>query len=295
VRGSGRLRLLLVLLVLTAFTLTALDFRSGSSSPFDAIRRGSDTIFGPAINAVGGAARSVGDAVGSIPRIGRYSDENKALQADNDRLRARLRETDGLRRQVDEWNALMKLKDAGSYTVVPAHVSSVGSSLGFEWTATLDAGSADGVRPDQTVVSGKGLVGRVKRVGRYTSTVVLVVDREFRVGVRVLRTGKLGIVTGHGLSPLSYELLGQDSRADVGDAVYTSGSATFVPGVPVGRITSTDSDPNSLTRTGSLDPYVDVTALDLVGVVVELPRGTPRVPVPPTAVPMGRPTAAPSP
>jgi len=53
--------------------------------------------------------------------------------------------------------------DAGGYTLKPAHVISVGSSLGFEWTATIDVGSRDGVRVNATVVNGKGLVGRVKR------------------------------------------------------------------------------------------------------------------------------------
>ena len=37
-------RLLLVLLLLTAFTLTAIDARSGEGGPFDALRRGVDTV-----------------------------------------------------------------------------------------------------------------------------------------------------------------------------------------------------------------------------------------------------------
>ncbi len=31
----------------------------------------------------------------------------------------------------------------------------------FDWTATVDAGSRDGLAPDMTVLSGDGLVGRV--------------------------------------------------------------------------------------------------------------------------------------
>jgi rod shape-determining protein MreC len=276
--------------VLTAFTLTALDYRStGGSSAFDAVRRGSDTVFGPAQRALGGVAHSVGSALGGLPRIGRYRNENTKLRNENDRLRAQLRETDGLRRQVAEWNALLGLKDADGYTLAPAHVISIGSSLGFEWTATMDVGSRDGVHVNATVVNGKGLVGRVKRVGPYTSTVVLLVDGDFSAGVRLIRSGQLGLVTGHGLGALSYELIGQRARAEVGEAMYTSGS-TFAAGIPVGRVATTSNDPNSPTLTGTLTPFVDVTSLDLVGVVLAVPRRAPRPPLKPTPLPSPRPS-----
>jgi rod shape-determining protein MreC len=236
----------------------------------------------------------VGSALSGLPRIGRYRDDNAKLRDENDRLRAQLRESDGLRRQLADWNALLKVKDSGGYTLLPAHVISVGSSLGFEWTATIDAGSRDGVREGATVMNGKGLVGRVKRVGPYTSTLVLVVDGDFSVGVRLIRSGQLGLVTGHGIGALSYELIGQRARAEVGDSMYTSGS-TLKAGIPVGRVLTTSNDPNTPTLTGSLDPYVDVSSLDLVGVVLDGPRRTPRAPLLPTPLPSPRPSLRPSP
>jgi len=281
--------------VLTAFTLMALDYRSnGESSAFDAVRRGSDTVFGPAQRALGGLSHDIGSFFGGVAHLGRERDQNAKLKDDNDRLRAQLRETDGLRRQVSEWNALLGLKDASGYTLAPAHVISVGSSLGFEWTATIDAGSRDGIRVNATVVNGKGLVGRIKRVGPYTSTVLLLVDGEFSAGVRLIRSGQLGLVTGHGIGALTYQLIGQRARAEVGEAMYTSGS-TFAAGIPVGRVASTSNDPNSPTLTGSLSPFVDVTSLDLVGVVLDVPRRAPRPPLRPTPLPSPRPTPTPSP
>jgi rod shape-determining protein MreC len=209
-------------------------------------------------------------------------------------LRAQLRETDSLRRQAAEWNGLLGLKDAGGYTLQAARVISVGSSLGFEWTATIDAGSRDGVRVNATVVNGKGLVGRVKRVGPYTATVVLLVDGDFSAGVRLVRSGQLGLVTGHGRGDLTYQLIGQRARAEVGEAMYTSGS-TFAAGIPVGRVATTSNDPNSPTLTGTLQPFVDVTSLDIVGVVLEGPRRTPRAPLTPTPLPSPKPKPSPSP
>jgi rod shape-determining protein MreC len=294
-RGTPRLRLLLVLLVLTAFTLTALDYRStGGSSAFDAVRRGSDTVFGPAQRAIGGAAHAVGSALGGLPRIGGYREDNDKLRAENEKLRGQLRETDSVRRQLAEWTRLLGLKDRGGYTLVPAHVISVGSSLGFEWTATMDAGSRDGVQEGATVINGSGLVGRVKRVGPYTSTIVLVVDGDFSAGVRLIRSGQLGLVSGHGKNGLTYQLIGQRARAEIGDVMSTSGSS-FAAGIPVGKVTTTSNDPNTPTLTGTLSPFVDVTALDLVGVVLSGPTRNPRAPLRPTPLPSPRPSPSTSP
>jgi rod shape-determining protein MreC len=268
VRGP---RLLLVLLLLTAFTLTALDARSGDGSPFDALRRGADAALGPAQRALGGGVRSAGKLVGGD------SDEQAELREENDRLRAELRRTDDLRRRVRELDELLRLGDAGSYPMVPARVSAVGASFGFESTVTIDAGSGDGIEPGQTVVHGDGLLGRTVRVGPFTSTVLLLTDPGFTVGARLDRQGTVGLATGTG-DGLEFALV-EGGRLQEGDALLTTGSDTFVPGVPVGRVTSVDA--GRLVSTATVEPFVDVTAVDLVGVVTEPPRSTPRVPIEP--------------
>jgi rod shape-determining protein MreC len=278
VRGP-RLRLLLALLVLTAFTLTAIDYRAGEGSPFDALRRGSDTVFGPAQRTVGGAARSVGNALGGLPRLGRYQEDNRRLERENARLRALLRETDGLRRSDAELKKLLQLRPVGQYAVIPARVVSVGSALGFEWTATLDAGSRDGVKPGQTVLTGDGLVGRTKRVSPFTTVVVLLLDPTFTVGARLQRLGGVGLASGLGSSGMQYELIDQDAQVRPGDVLATTQSDTFVPDVPVGRVTRVVGGARTLTRTTRVDPFVDVSSLDLVGVVVGPARMAPRTPV----------------
>ena len=276
-RGSRSLRLLLVVAVLSAFTITAIDYRAGAGgSPFDVVRRGTDAALGPVQRLIGSAAHGVTSALG----LGSDPAEVRRLKADNDRLRAELAQTDALRTQVRAWNDLLQLKDAQDLSVVPAKVVSLGSSLGFELTATIDAGARDGLKPGQTVVTGRGLVGRTKRVSDSTSVVVLLADRDFGVGVRLSRSGRLGIATGDGVGALTYQLLGQNDRAEVGDAVFTSGSTTFVAGIPVGTVRAIDSDPNALTRSGRLTPYADISSLDLVGVVLDGPRSTPRSPLP---------------
>jgi rod shape-determining protein MreC len=288
VRGSGRLRLLLVLLVLTAFTLTALDYRRGEGGPLDALRSGVDTVFGPAQRALGGAADAAGDALGGLPRLGGYKDENEDLRRRNDELERALAASEGDRRRAQELDCLLRTKDLAGYTTVLASISGIGSELPFQKTITIDVGSKDpGVAVDQTVISPRGLVGRVIRVGPYTSTVALLTDETFSVGAKLARVGSFGFVKGQGDRPLTLELasLDDDGQIKVGDALLTTGSDTFVPGVPIGRISKVDARSGLLVRSAQVESFVDVGDLDLLMVVTEGPRTQPRISLPPASKP----------
>jgi rod shape-determining protein MreC len=133
-----------------------------------------------------------------------------------------------------------------------------------------------------TVLDGDGLVGRVKTVGPSTSTVLLAIDPESSVGVRLEGSMQVGFTTGQGLArggDLDLQLLDAQAGVERGDRLVTFGSqgdTPYVPGVPVGTVVSVSGQPGSQTRSAVVDPYVDFTALDLVGVVVEPPRKDPR-------------------
>lgn len=266
-------RLLLALLLLSAVTLTALDARAGDGSPVDALRGATSAVLGPVQRAAGGAARGVGGLFDDSTEV------EQQLREENARLTAELRRSEDLQRRVDDLDALLGLRDAGTYPMVPARVVGLGSSLGFSSTATLDVGRDDGVREGQTVVSGNGLVGRTLRVGARSCTVLLLTDPGFTVGARLTREGTIGLASGDGRA-MTYELV-EGGRVSPGDALLTTGSDTFVPGVPVGRVGAVDARESALVVTAAVEPFVDVASLDLVGVVTQLPRGTPRVPLEP--------------
>lgn len=270
-------RLLLVLLLLTAFTLTVLDVRLGPGSPFGALRDAGTSAFGPVERAAGGVTSSVQGLFDG------KSGEQERLRAENARLTAELRRSQELQRRVGELDRLLGLRDAGTYPMVPARVVARGSAFGFDSTVTIDAGSRDGVGEGQTVVSGDGLVGRTLRVGPSTATVLLVTDPGSTVGARLAREGSVGLATGDG-ARLRYELV-EGGPVQAGDALLTTGSGTFVPGVPVGRVTAVDPTGGALVVTAFVEPFARLASLDLVGVVVEPPRATPRVPLEPAPQP----------
>lgn len=291
-RDSRRLRLTLVLLLLSAFTLTALDYNSAQTGPLAALRRGIDTVFGPVQETVGGAAGSVADALGGLPRLGSYQSDNKKLQQANDRLRGQLAAQSGLQCQVDQLNTLMNLVSFTRYRTVPAHVVAVGPSGTFEWTATIDAGSVDGLKDGMTVVTGSGLVGRTTQVSTRTSRVLLLADPDFTVGGTLIGQSSVGFAAGNGAKPMTYSLASTLSAVHKGDVLLTTGSDTYAPGVPIGTVTTVTPDTNAISRTATIAPFVDVSALDLVGVITDSSRTAPRTPLRPLA-PGPRATPAP--
>jgi rod shape-determining protein MreC len=281
-RDTRRTRLLLALLLATSVSLLLIDQRGGDRSPLAGLRSAAAAMFGPVEQVASAIARPVSSAVDSVSTLGDGRRRAARLAKDNQELRRRLRTSDEARNRAAELDALLRISGAGRYRVVPAQVIAIGPAQSFSWTVTIDAGRSDGVRPDMTVLNGDGLVGRVKTVGPTASTVLLAVDPDSSVGVRLERSMEVGFTTGQGAGhhgDLDLRLLDGQSSVERGDRLVSFGSQgdrPYVPGVPVGEVVGVRGTPGSQTRTAVVRPYVDFTALDLVGVVVEPPRTDPR-------------------
>ena len=290
-RDSRRLRLVLALLILTSFTLITVDYRAGDGTVLAAVRRGAASVFGPVQRAVERALRPVGNALSNIGDIGGLQGEVDTLRTENAELRGKLREVDNERRKLEEMEKLLGLAGRRAARVVPARVVAVGTGT-FEWTVTVDAGTRDGLRKDQTVVNGDGLVGRVLSAGPYTAQVLLANDAQFQAGARLAKSGELGILRGDGVRPMVLTLLNSEAKVAKGDAIVTGGSPTFVADVPIGVVADVRRRPGDLTVAVEVSPYVRYTSLDLLGVIVAAPREAPRPTLAPTPPPA---TATPTP
>lgn len=171
---------------------------------------------------------------------------------------------------------------------VPARVVAVGrtGAAGPE-RVTIDAGSRDGLRVDLAVVAAEGLVGRVVAVSPWTSDVLLLGAADLTVSVRA-GSGVLGSLGSGAAGPrrqqagdltLTPVQRGRLSRGDVVTTLGSLGGTPYPSGLRVGTVTAVDADPAALVPTAAVTPAVDVTALDVVGVLVARERTTPRTAV----------------
>lgn len=278
-----RPRVLLVLLVLLALTLTLLDTRGPETGPLSVLRRGADAVLGPPQELIAGAVRRAGDG---LARLGDDDPRTEADQAELDRLRGQVARLQSRLTLQDQLRTLLGLRDSSDLTLVAARVVARGSFQPFGQTVVVDAGSRDGIAPGMPVVTGGGLTGKVVRVGAGTSTVALIEDPAFSVGVQLVADGVaqdpagdpgdgggVGLAGGAG-DGLSVRLL--TGTPSVGAAAVTVGSDTFAAGIPVGRVTAVSPPRGGQPGIATLTPFVDTGRLDLVGVVLDGPRTLPR-------------------
>ncbi|MEI8058085.1 MAG: rod shape-determining protein MreC [Actinomycetes bacterium] len=274
-RDDRRTRTILGLLLLTALTLVVLSIRGGG----EGARTGAQTIFGPIQSAAAAVVRPIHDFVTSIGSLGSKDAQIADLQHRNDDLVSQLRTSEYARNRAKELDDLLRVSSEGQYRFVPAQVIAFGPAQGFAWAITIDAGTADGIKIDQNVINGQGLVGRVVRVTSSTATVALLVDATATVGARIESTMEVGLLNGTGDSlSMEFQLLDPFAPVVVGQRLVSYGTSggTFVPGIPLGTVTAVTGTPGQLNRMATVAPFVDVSNLDVVGVITERPRVNPR-------------------
>ena len=298
-RDTRRTRIVLAVLLLTAFTFITLDARGGEGSIMDRFRESASSVLGPIERAAAAVVNPVSDFIDGLTSINSNADTIDQLEAENAELR-RLQLTSDLNQtRLDELDKLLHVASLSEYKIVPAQVIAVASESGYARSVTVDAGTRDGIRRDMTVLNGDGLVGRVISVGPTTATILLITDPSFSVGARLAASGEIGAVTGNGGEPLSLEILNAQAALETGNVVVTLGSRDdkpFVPGIPIGEVTDIDSTPGALTRQAEVEPYANLTSLNLVGIVIQAPRKAPRQPlVAPSPSPSATPDVSPSP
>jgi len=297
VHDSRRTRWVLGVLLVAAMVLITVDYRDGSAAPLRGLRGLGGTVFGGAERAVSTVTSPISGLWRSARTPGGTGTQVSELQGEVIRLRAELSQAQLSKADYQQLSQLLQLSGRGGYRIVAADVIAVGQE--YAQTVTLDAGSRDGVRVQETVLNGQGLVGTVTAVNPQTCTVLLATDATSVVGVRLAGSGQIGWVTGEGTTAagtglLRLQVLNATAVLSPGQQLVTSASVhdrPYVPGVPVGVISQVENRAGSLSAIALVRPYADLTALGVVGIVVVPPRRDPRYSVlPPSPKPRPTPT-----
>lgn len=163
-------------------------------------------------------------------------------------------------------------EEYSSYPKVAARIISKDPGNWYD-TFMINKGSNDGIRVDNNVIAGKGLVGIVTEVGTNWATVRAIIDDSSYVSVMTVGTDDNCVVTGdlelidEGKLHFS-QLYDKDDKVTVGERIVTSNiSDKYVEGLFVGYVSEIELDTNNLTKTGTIVTPVDFQHLKDVFVI----------------------------
>ena len=195
---------LFISLLAVGFLVATFDVRASGDSATTVLRGGVQELAEPIQGGIDFLVRPVVGFVDGVSNVAGLRDQNERLEAEVQRLEARLRETAALERRVAELEAISDLAPPEGLATVTARIYSGGTST-FDQVRFINKGSSDGVIAGQAVIDESGLVGRVDLVTGSSARVRLITDPLVSVGVRIQDTNQTGAVTGRGDDVLQLE------------------------------------------------------------------------------------------
>jgi rod shape-determining protein MreC len=270
-----RRRAVLALLVALSLILLTAYFGEARSGGLHSLQSGFLTVVSPIQDGANKALKPVRDLFGWFGSTLDAKSQNEGLRR---QLAAARRELIAKQSNERSYGELLKLYNLGKtlsiadYTPVTATVIYQSPNIWYS-TVTIDHGSSSGVRVNDPVIDGEGLIGKVTRVASDGALVSLITDSEVEVTAKISATGAEGILQPQVGEPgrLLMQYVSSTKPVSRGDYVVTAGKVSchcetlFPPGIPIGRVTSENEQ--SPFKSVNVSPLANLHNLDVVQVL----------------------------
>ncbi len=260
---------LLAILFLVSFTLMSLSVRRRGGTTL--IEQAGLSLAGPFMEIAGAPRRWTHNLWQNYIALQGLRKENAKLEQELFTLRGNSIHIRELQNKVERLEGLMGgFRDSQAPVRLAQIVGRAHSPFGT--SIIVDLGSVHGVNRNMPVLHQNGLVGRIFRVGRSVSQVLLITDSRNSVDVIVQRTRAQGIFSISSKSTGEVRYLPADADVEVGDLLISSGLGGIFPkGLFVARVTETRQNEDQLFRRVLAAPAVDFNKLEEV-LIMMVPR-----------------------
>jgi rod shape-determining protein MreC len=270
-----RRRALLVLLVVLSLLLLTAYFGEAPSGRLHSVQRGFLTVVSPIQDGANKALKPVRDLFGGIGDTFNAKSQRNALRKQVDRLRHELVADQSEKRSYRELLGMFHLNNqlsVANYHPVTATVVGKTPNIWYA-TVTIDKGEAAGVRLNDPVINGEGLVGKVTQVASDGAQVSLISDSSVGVSARLGTSNATGIVQPKVGDPntLLLQYLPANTQVNRGEYIVTSGTVAshddslYPPGLPIGQVTGVNEE--SAYKSVNVRPSANLHNLDVVQVL----------------------------
>lgn len=225
-----------------------------------------------ALAAAGVSTSRLFQAIGDIDKI---RAENADLRAANDRLTLQNAQLAEAAIAAQQGAKLAAAQSALPFKTVAAPVIARDPS-GVLKTIVIGAGTDQGVRVDQIVLSEQGVVGRVSEAGSNYAKITLITDSASSVSALVQSSRASGIVRGQYGDSLVMEWILQSDPVKPGDVVVTAGlglgdqlRSLYPKGLVIGTVVDVTKAEVSAYQRAVVSPAVDLRKLENVLVITD--------------------------
>jgi rod shape-determining protein MreC len=278
-----RRRAVLLLLVVLSLILLTAYFGEASNGRLHSVQRAFLTVVSPIQDGANKALKPVRDLFGWFGETADAKSQRDQLRKQVDALRRQLAAVQAEQRRSKQVGGITQLDSSLSiadYHPVTATVVGKSPNLWYE-TVDIGAGEDAGVRLNDPVINGEGLIGKVSEVASDGAEVSLITDSTVGVSARVGSSNSTGIIQPKVGDPsdLLLQYLPASAQPSVGEEVVTSGTvdppddSLYPPGLPIGQVTKVGEE--SAYKTVDVQPYANLHNLDVVQVLTSVQGGLP--------------------
>jgi len=225
-------------------------------------------------------SKQINSFVSGIQDILGYFRDNKLLREENEQtkkeltvLQEKLFQLQELELENARLQELLNYKEErdANYELVLARVIGRGPSNWYQ-SIIIDIGRNHGLQINMPVVNHQGLVGTIINVTDNSAEVLLILNGEGAVGARILENRVPGVVIGDGRSgTLQMVHLPHDADVRAEQTVVTSGLGVLYPkGIRIGTVVDVQPEPNGLSKSATIKPFVDFEKLEEVLVIKQV-------------------------
>jgi rod shape-determining protein MreC len=280
-----RRRAVLGALVALSVILLTGYFGEASGGLLHGISRGAQQVLKPVEQGASTAAKPFRDLFNFVGDAFDAKGENKRLKKELARARRQLAFAQTAVRDNQQLRALVDLPQRPGFPQGTESVTArVIARSPTDWYSTIqvDKGRGDGIREDQPVITGDGLVGKVSSVTSGTATITLITDGSMAVSCEVMPVGASGTLRPAVGDPndLQLEFLRKGNLVRKGQVVVTSGfrdgrlESLYPRGVPVGTVKSVSPNELDTYLRVHVQPYADFHRIDYVQILTARAAGT---------------------
>ena len=268
---------MLALLVGCSIVMLTGYFGEGTGGPLHRFQSGVQTILSPIEAGASRAFQPIRNLAGWFGDVFDAKGENKELKKDLADTRTQLAQAQTLVRDDAELRKLVALPQQDGFPDTKRVTARVIWKSPTAWYSTIqiNQGSDQGIKRNQPVITGDGLIGKVTQVSGGIAVVTLITDAESSVSAQIQPDGAHGIIQPSVGDPNDMRLrfIQKGHPVKEGATVVTSGFASgkldsiFPRGIPIGRVTKVSSDELQLYREVRIKPFADFRRIDYVQVL----------------------------